>query len=872
MCAKDDLIRRKVLFQTHDERLAGEPATAESLQQIKCTLEDVDSLFADAQLHDLHTRLPFQSGRQYLSGLKADQHFFVYQNILSLIAFIISYRPFADELVYAPSQFFSGNTDYPVRNIQQSLPDRATVVPIIISVDKTQLSLISGDRSTPSTLLARFIPTTKIRDPLLKSQVYHYCIGKLLSPLENAAKSRILLACADRRTRQCYLTICAILANYEEQVLLTGVKKNRHCTRCTVAPNDREDLCGSYLWRTEQFTQLQQERCLDKGHDDFVHLVNCFRWKHHNFNIHVSLATDTLHLLLKGLVIKMLDFMQDMLDDIYPSSRKTWDNSTTPVTQESSSTQLNERFRQVMHSTGLKRFNNKRAFTEAIIQQLIAVVSPLFISKAPFALHFIRAVCNLVTLAQYKSHDEDTLAYIQGALERMNVFKEEFRVYRRTLGEEKNFNYPKALDSICTGANSEAHHITIVKQFYSITNKKEYILQICLHNSQRTALLAADHATVVKQSRPSTTVDIQDRTYSTRSIPGIQPHSTKLPLSEVAANIAISDFTHAAAVFVRNKRQAAAGQLITSYDEDRLDVDPSWVSRISQSSSKRHNDPEHCDEEVVQEFKHRDNRRQSRTVTDSRVVAQLYLILTIIDHTCYDKDRKYIAYIRAFSEVLLFNNNRQIDNTTRMLSMPFKFYDLSTIIRPVHLVPRDLPDSTTRTTMSYYVNNYINWDEYNCLYSLTFNINLLRTLRDSRHHCPLNSSQVRFVLLLPLRRPVRQHHKTRRDLLLRQLKILVDQALVLVRLVAYAACRNRANLNPLPPQRRGSLVACQCRRRRNAAQQIQRVQRPIAKTLRSMRPISTNNDLLRHEQQQRPPIPRQFSKTNDSTPLLTTES
>ncbi|KAH5920878.1 hypothetical protein HBI88_106410 [Parastagonospora nodorum] len=484
----------------------------------------------------------------YLSRLKADQHFFVYQNILSLIAFIISHRLFADKLVYAPSQFFSGNTDYPVR-------------PVYVTIEN-------------------------------------------LSPLENAAKSRILLACADGRTRQCYLTICAILADYEEQVLLTGVKKNRHCTRCT---------------RTEQFTQLQQERCLNKGHDDFVHPVDCFGWKHHNFNIHVSLATDTLHLLLKSLVIKMLDFMQDI---------------TTPVTQESSSTQLNERFRQ----TGTEQ--------KAIIQQLIAVVSPLFVSKAPFALHFIRAVCDLVTLAQYKSHDEDTLAYIQGALERMNVFKEKFQVYRRTLEEEKNFNYPKALDSICTRANSEAHHITIVKQFYSMTNKKEYILQICLHNSQRTALLAADHATIVKQSQPSTTV----------SRISVQIHSS---------------------------------------------------IKCWQSSGKRHNDPKHCDKEVVQEFEHRDNRRQSRTVTDGRVVAQLHLILTIIDHTRYDKDRKHIAYIRAFSEVLLFNNNGQIDNTTRMLSVPFKFYDLSTIIRPVHLVPRDLPNLITRTTMSYYVNNYI---------------------------------------------------------------------------------------------------------------------------------------------------------------------
>ncbi|KAH4110745.1 hypothetical protein HBH46_011800 [Parastagonospora nodorum] len=445
-------------------------------------------------------------------------------NILSLIAFIISYRLFVDKLVYA----LNG----------------ATVVPIIISVDKTQLLLILGDVAA-YTLLAGFIPITKIRDLLLK---------------KNVAKSGILLACADGRTRQCYLTICAILANYEEQVLLTGVKKNRYCTRCT--------------------------RCLDKGHDDFVHLVNCFGWKHYNFNIHVSLATDTLHLLLKGLVIKMLDFMQDMLDDIYPGSRKTWDNSTTLVTQESGT-----------------------------------VVSPLFVLKAPFALHFIRVVCDLVTLAQYKN----------------------IRMYG-------------ALDGICTRANSKAHHITIVKQFYSMTNKKEYILQICLHNSWRMALLAADYATVVKQSRPSTTV----------SCISVQIHPS---------------------------------------------------IKCWRFSSKRHNDPEHCDEEVrrdyvwVQEFEHGDNRRQSRTVTDNR---------------------KHIAYIRAFSEVLLFNNNGQIDNTTRMLSVPFKFYDLSTIICLVHLVLRDLPNSTTRTTMSYYVNNYINWDEYNRLYSLTFNIDLLRTLREYR--------------------------------------------------------------------------------------------------------------------------------------------
>ncbi|KAH5341646.1 hypothetical protein HBI49_237040 [Parastagonospora nodorum] len=364
------------LISCATEQLAGELATAESVTVKDPNHVNIFSLdFTFSFAITILIRLLIARGN----------------NILSLIVFIISYCLFADKL-----------------NIQQSLLDRVIVVLIIIL------------RLTSSTLLAKFIPITKIRDLLLK-------------------------------------------------ILLTSIKKN-----CYYMP------------------------------------------------------TDTLHLLLKGLVIKMLDFMQDIL----------------------------------------KRFNNKRAFTE-----LIAIISLLFVLKAPFALYFIRAVCDLVILAQYKN----------------------IRIYR-------------ALDSICTRANSKAYYITI-----------------------RTALLAANYATIVKQR--------------------IQPYSTKLPLSEVAANIVISNFIHAAA----------------------------------QSSSKRHNDPKYCNKE-------------------------LYLILIIIDYTCYNKDRKHIAYIRVFSKVLLFNNNRQINNTTRILSIlqAFKFYDLSTIICLVHLVLRDLPNLITRTTMSYYVNNYIN--------------------------------------------------------------------------------------------------------------------------------------------------------------------
>ncbi|OAK93363.1 hypothetical protein IQ06DRAFT_382882 [Phaeosphaeriaceae sp. SRC1lsM3a] len=502
-----------------------------------------------------------------------------------------------------------------------------------------------------------------------------------------------------------------------------------------------------------------------------------------------------------------------MLTDLYPGRRKTKDGTTTVAADEAGSVQLNERFRQVEHNTGLKRFNNTRPFTEvsqwtgaeqkAIIRQLVAVVSPLFAQKAPYALHFVRAACDLVTLSQYKSHDENTLGYISSALERMNTLKEEFRPYRRTREGEKNFNFPKwhalthiiqdirmfgALDGTCTGTNSEAHHMTMVKQFYNLTNKRDFLIQICLHNSRKVALMAADHERISEQCRPSTTVDNRDRTYPTSvsnplpfkklgwSIPGIQPNSTRLPLSEVASTIRMPDFTHAVAVFVRHHRQKSAGVPITSYDEDRLESDPSWVSRMTirihpsmrcwRPSGKRHNDAEHCDGDLVrcapdwqnsgswrkdyvwvQEFQQGNGKRPSRTVTHGRVVAQVHLILTVIDNQKHDKKGKAREYTGAFSEVLGFNNNGQIDDTTGMLSVrrqthtsisrqrtlrAFRLYDLTSVIRPVHLVAKDLPGVASVGGTSYYVNNYIDWDEYNRLYSSTFDRDWTRTVREYR--------------------------------------------------------------------------------------------------------------------------------------------
>ena len=60
--------------------------------------------------------------------------------------------------------------------------------------------------------------------------------------LESLAKDGFLVKCADGYNRQCYPIIAGFMVDYEEQVLITGIKKAQHCSICIVPPHERENL------------------------------------------------------------------------------------------------------------------------------------------------------------------------------------------------------------------------------------------------------------------------------------------------------------------------------------------------------------------------------------------------------------------------------------------------------------------------------------------------------------------------------------------------------------------------------------------------------------------------------------------------------
>lgn len=132
--------------------------------------------------------------------------------------------------------------------------------------------------------------------------------------------------CADQKIRSCHPIIAGFMADYEEQVLNTGVKSGQQCTICTVPPNERGNLRGKWRPRTHSLTRSQHRRqCeedIPENDDTWVHPVHNFAWSHPMVNIHGAMLVDILYQQLKGTVDHLRKWVGQAIDESAPTARK----------------------------------------------------------------------------------------------------------------------------------------------------------------------------------------------------------------------------------------------------------------------------------------------------------------------------------------------------------------------------------------------------------------------------------------------------------------------------------------------------------------------------------------------------------------------
>ncbi|KAH9830310.1 uncharacterized protein C8Q71DRAFT_817709 [Rhodofomes roseus] len=392
---------------------------------------------------------------------------------------------------------------------QQHLPEKATVAPVILASDKTQLTPFSGDkqawpvyltignidqsvRQSPSKramVLLGYLPATKLQcfpkaqRSLEGYRLFHYAMSLMLDPLIVAGTRGEKMPCSDGWVREIYPILAGYMADYPEQCLVACCKENR-CPTCLVMPNDRGELVTTcYRDPVSTLAALQNpsnDRDSPYMQQGLRNVPEPFWAKLPHANIFGCITPDMLHQLHKG---------------VFKDHFFKW--STTGVESE-----IDARFMRY------PPYNNLRVF----IKELSAIsqwtgneyrqMEKTFVGilagcpQVPRrVVAAIRSLMDFIYLAHYPIHSTSSLGNMRRALEDLHRHKQVFV----ELGLRMDFNIPKVhwlehyVVSIirvgsCAGFStdiSERLHIEFAKLGYRASSRKQYVKQMIVWLTRR---------------------------------------------------------------------------------------------------------------------------------------------------------------------------------------------------------------------------------------------------------------------------------------------------------------------------------------------------------------------------------------------------
>ncbi|KAF8883572.1 hypothetical protein BD779DRAFT_1612257 [Infundibulicybe gibba] len=447
-----------------------------------------------------------------------------YRNPIDCVKELIGNPAFKDYISYTPERVFtSHNGEDRILDemwtgdwwwdTQCKLPDGATIAPLILASDKTQLSQFQGDKkawpvyltlgniskevrrrpSAHATVLLGYLPVSKLdcntdaTRSLAGYRLFHQCLTKILAPLVQAGRDGVEILCADGFIRLIYIILAAYIADYPEQCLIACCMENR-CPRCMVDPKSRGSSLQSPSRDPSSILNLldAHHRGVDPREFDEHGIRAIYQpfWENLPYcNIFNCLMPDLLHQLHKG---------------VFKDHLVKW--CATLV----GNAEIDARFKAMTGSPGLHHFKKGIStisqWTGTEHKEMQKVFLGVLAGSVPNArvLTVARALLDFIYYAQLQMHTTKTLNALQSCLQ---IFHENKDIFIE-LGIREHFDFPKLhsllhyVASILAlgtndGYNSESPerlHIDFAKKAYRASNKKDYHEQMVLWLQCREAM------------------------------------------------------------------------------------------------------------------------------------------------------------------------------------------------------------------------------------------------------------------------------------------------------------------------------------------------------------------------------------------------
>ncbi|KAJ7052173.1 hypothetical protein C8F01DRAFT_998440 [Mycena amicta] len=387
------------------------------------------------------------------------------------------------------------------------IPVGHTVCPVIIGTDETQLSSFSGDKKAwpvylttgnidfdvrrkpnmHATILIGYIPVSKFscfsksKRSGVRYQLFHDCMRKLLTGMEEAGRDGKRMLCADKHFRTNHPILAAYLADHPERCLASCCAQNR-CTECKVHEDKRGDPIHSAPRDPEEAIRILQQQANGLKPREFdelgLKLTDPF-WKHlPHCNIYRCFQCDLLHQLHKG---------------AFNDHTVPWATDSFGGSDNENNAEIDKRFQAMPSHPSLRNFRQGISLVSQWTGNEYKNMEKVFLGVIngigePRVLLAVRGILDFIYYAHFETHTDKSLQRLTAA---WLMFHDNKKVFLDT-GIREHFNIPKIhammhyVELIRLGGSAsgfsteltERMHIDCAKLGYRASNRKNYISQM----------------------------------------------------------------------------------------------------------------------------------------------------------------------------------------------------------------------------------------------------------------------------------------------------------------------------------------------------------------------------------------------------------